>query len=236
MTGKSVVVVGGGRGLGLAVARAAREAGAKVTAVARSPLDGGEQGDATDDTFADKVLTAHRPDLLVITAGAIPVMRPLTGHTWETFSVNWHSDVRIAFTWLRAALRLPLPPGARVVVFGSAAELRGSPLSGGYAGAKATVRFVSQYAAAESERQALGIRFTAVLPSLTPATALGLEGAAAYAAYEGISLEAFVARMGQPLTPDAVGAALLALATGAEQPEALAYTLSATGLALLGTP
>ena len=119
-----------------------------------------------------------------------------------------------------------------VLSVSSGAALRGSPLSGGYAGAKATVRFVSQYAAAESERQALGIRFTAVLPSLTPATALGLEGAAAYAAYEGISLEAFVARMGQPLTPDAVGAALLALATGAEQPEALAYTLSALAAAV----
>src|SRR5919107_1044204 len=112
MTGKSVVVVGGGRGLGRGVALAARDAGARVTAVARdvSPLSGldglgSEQGDA--------------------------------------------ADVRIAFTWLRAALRLPLAPGSRVVVFGSAAELRGSPLSGGYAGAKATVRLTTAYAAAQ---------------------------------------------------------------------------------------
>ncbi len=178
MAGKSVVVVGGGRGLGLGVARAARDAGARVTAVARSPLAGiegidGEQGDAVDETFAEKVLAGNRPDLLVITAGAAPEMRPLTGHTWETFSANWHSDVRIAFTWLRAALRLPLAPGSRVVVFGSAAELRGSPLSGGYAGAKATVRLITGYAAAEAS--GLGITMTTVLPVITPGTTIGAD-------------------------------------------------------------
>jgi predicted dithiol-disulfide oxidoreductase (DUF899 family) len=29
-------------------------------------------------------------------------MRPLQYQTWETFSVNWQTDVTIAFTWLRA--------------------------------------------------------------------------------------------------------------------------------------
>ncbi|MET0145906.1 MAG: hypothetical protein ABW328_14160 [Ilumatobacteraceae bacterium] len=46
-------------------------------------------------------------------------------------------------------------------------------MSGGYAGATATIRFISTYAGAESERHALGIRFVALLPKLTPATALG---------------------------------------------------------------
>ena len=52
----------------------------------------------------------------------------------------------------------------------SGAALRGSPLSGGYAGAKATIRFITGYAADESERAGLGIRFVSVLPQLTPAT------------------------------------------------------------------
>jgi hypothetical protein len=42
------------------------------------------------------------------------VMRPLQHQTWETFSVHWHTDVRIAFNWLRDALlkrvRGPLRP------------------------------------------------------------------------------------------------------------------------------
>ena len=52
------------------------------------------------------------------------------------------------------------------------------------------------YAAAESEREALGIRFVSVLPQLTHATALGARYVAAYAAREGMDPAAFVARSG----------------------------------------
>jgi hypothetical protein len=50
------------------------------------------------------------------------------------------------FHWTREALLVPLDPGSVVVAFSSGAALQGSPLSGGYAGAKATIRFVSAYA------------------------------------------------------------------------------------------
>jgi hypothetical protein len=52
--------------------------------------------------------------------------------------------------------------------------VRGSPLSGGYAGAKATIRFLTGYAAAESERDGLGIRFASLLPQLTRSPGWGL--------------------------------------------------------------
>jgi len=42
------------------------------------------------------------------------------------------------------------------------AALFGSPLSGGYAGTKATIRFLTAYAAEESQRAGLGIRFVSV--------------------------------------------------------------------------
>ena len=87
--------------------------------------------------------TSYEPEVLVLVAGANPVMRPLQHQTWETFSVNWHTDVKIAFTWLREALLKPLPPGSRVVVVSSGAAINGSPASGGYAGAKATQRFLA---------------------------------------------------------------------------------------------
>ncbi|GAA2715440.1 SDR family oxidoreductase [Actinoplanes palleronii] len=223
MNGKSVVVVGGSRGLGLGVAGAARAAGARVTVVARgiSPADG-VPGDATDELFAAKVLAEQRPDLLVITAGAAPEMLPLTGHTWESFSVNWHSDVRIAFTWLRAALTLPLAPGSRVVVFGSAAELRGSPLSGGYAGAKATVRLIAGYAAGEARD--LGITVTTVLPGITPGTGVGETAIRAYAKASKISRDEFTARLTAAATPESTGRDILAL-TGTDP----AYLIDADG-------
>ena len=50
------------------------------------------------------------------------------------------------------------------------AAVNGSPLSGGYAGAKAAVKFIADYAAIESKGEALGISFVSVLPRLTPAS------------------------------------------------------------------
>jgi NAD(P)-dependent dehydrogenase (short-subunit alcohol dehydrogenase family) len=245
LAGTTAVVTGASRGFGRGAAAALVRAGARVVAVARDQdalekarAELGDSfvpvpGDAADPGLAAEVLARHTPRTVVLAAGAAPVLRPLQEHTWETFGAAWDTDVRQAFHWARAALRRPLAPGSTVLSLSSGAALRGSPLSGGYAGAKATVRFVSQYAAAESARQGLGIRFLAVLPALSPTTDLGRQAAAAYAAHEGVSQEAFVARMGPPLTPDAAGAALLALATGTEQAEAPAYTLSAAGLAPL---
>src|SRR5260370_39260490 len=99
-------------------------------------------------------------------------MRPLQHQTWETFSVNWQTDVRIAFHWLRETLLKPLRPGSRVVVISSGAAVAGSPLSGGYAGAKATSRFITGYAQDESNRAGQGLTFAAVLPQITPLTDL----------------------------------------------------------------
>jgi NAD(P)-dependent dehydrogenase (short-subunit alcohol dehydrogenase family) len=216
MTAKSVVVVGGRRGLGLGVANAARDTGARVTSISRA------DGDATDEAFADKVLASEHPDLLVITAGAVPVMGPLTSQTWESFSTNWNADVRIAFVWLRAALRLPLAPDARVVVFGSGAELRGSPLSGGYAGAKAAVRLITGYAGK------LGLQTTTVLPLITPGTGVGETAIEAYGVNAGVSPEEFRAGLTSYASPEFAGQTIVALAdTPSLEPS---YLLDASGL------
>src|SRR5204862_743679 len=131
-----------------------------------------------------------------LVAGATPHMRPLQQQTWETFSVNWQTDVRIAFYWLREALLKPLRPGSRVVVFSSGAALNGSPLSGGYAGAKATQRFMTAYAQEEADRAGLGLTFTAVLPRLTPLTDLGRPAVRAYAARGGQSEQEYLRQLG----------------------------------------
>jgi NAD(P)-dependent dehydrogenase (short-subunit alcohol dehydrogenase family) len=102
-------------------------------------------------------------------------------------------------------------------------------MSGGYAGAKATVRFLMSYAADESDRAGLGIRFTAVLPTLTPETELGSRAVAAYADRAGMDVETFLKERGPVLTPKHVGDAVLGLATGAE-PYRAASMLTASGL------
>ena len=109
-----------------------------------------EVADVTDPTLPGRLLSEYRPQTLVLNAGASPVIGPLPEQTWETFSTNWHVDVRQAFNFAKASLLAPLEPGSVVALISSGAALRGSPVSGGYAGAKATVRFISSYAAAEA--------------------------------------------------------------------------------------
>src|SRR2546421_6422976 len=242
ISGTTAVVTGASRGFGKAIATALAAAGAQVVGVARDQarlealaeqLGGGFTpvvGDVTDPFVAWSLIERYWTRTLVLNAGASPLSRPLEGHAWETFGRNWEVDVRHAFHWLREALLLPLDPGSVVVSVSSGAALRGSPLSGGYAGAKATIRFISSYAAAESKRGGLGITFTSVLPQLTPLTELGSAAVDGYAAREGMDVESFLATRGAAVTPEQVGKSVLELATdpaGGHE----SYMLGAAGLA-----
>jgi NAD(P)-dependent dehydrogenase (short-subunit alcohol dehydrogenase family) len=241
LSGKTTIVVGASRGLGRGIATAFAEAGARVVAVARTkatfpqPANGAgrirlEVADASDATVAGSLLDRYEPEAIILVAGASPLPRPLQHHTWETFSVNWHSDVRIAFHWLREALLKPLQPGSRVVVISSGAALAGSPLSGGYAGAKATQRFITAYAQDEAKRAGLGITFTAVLPRITPLTELGAPAVRAYAARSGQSQEEYLGQFGEPLSPEVAGAAVVQLVRADAATASPGYLLSGDGL------
>ena len=245
LDGKTAIVVGASRGLGRGVAEALSAAGASVFATARGPADLDElsaanpsiavaPGDATDPGLAASAIAEHDPDVLAVVAGASPRMHPIQDQTWETFSHNWHVDVRLTFNWLTEALRKPLRPGSRVLLMSSGAALAGSPLSGGYAGAKATIRFMAAYADDESRRNGLGIRFVTVLPKLTPATELGLAAVRLYAKRAGVSEEQYAANLGAPVTAELAGAAFLELAAG-ELTDDGAYLLTGdNGLSGLG--
>jgi 3-oxoacyl-[acyl-carrier protein] reductase len=157
-------------------------------------------------------------------------MRPLQDQTWETFSVNWQVDVKITFTWLRAALLQPLPPGSRVVVVSSGAAINGSPASGGYAGSKATQRFLAGYAQEESRRGGLDLTVTAVLPRMTPFGEVGRRGVRGYAARGGQSEEAYLRQLGELLTPEVAGSSLVELVRAEAASIAPGYLLTAAGL------
>jgi NAD(P)-dependent dehydrogenase (short-subunit alcohol dehydrogenase family) len=156
-------------------------------------------------------------------------MRPIQHHTWETFSRNWEVDVQQAFHWIREALLFPLAPESTVIAMSSGAALFGSPLSGGYAGAKAAIRFITGYAADESQRAGLGIRFVSVLPKLTPATDLGAAAVAAYARRDGIAVEEYLKKLGPGPGPEHVGKHIAGLASSTDHLPG-AYVLTPDGL------
>jgi NAD(P)-dependent dehydrogenase (short-subunit alcohol dehydrogenase family) len=243
LSDRTTIVVGASRGLGRGIATAFAQAGSKVIAVSRtapatvptsSAAGAGaihtEVADAADPTVPGSLLDRHEPEIVILVAGATPLMRPLQHQTWETFSVNWQTDVRITFHWVREALLQPLRPGSRVLVISSGAALMGSPLSGGYAGAKATQRFITAYAQEEAQRAGLGISFTAVLPRLTPFTELGRPAVRAYAARNGQTEEQYAQQFGPPLTPEVAGAALVELATADAGSTEPGYLLTGAGL------
>src|SRR6202051_839822 len=197
---KNVVVTGGSRGLGLGMVEALVGHGARVTVVARDADALGRvharlgvatiSADVTDETAAHRILGQVRPDILVLNAGAQPRMGRLDQINWADFTATWETDVKAGLYWLQAALTLPLKPGSRVVVVSSGAAQNGSPLSGGYGGAKRMLWLMAKYASGVSEQKQLGIRFQAIVPQeIVGGTGVGDAGANAYARDMGIPRE-----------------------------------------------
>ncbi|TMD98741.1 MAG: SDR family oxidoreductase [Chloroflexi bacterium] len=242
LSGTTALVTGASRGFGHAISAALTAAGVRVVGVARDqdrlrevqtelgPSFVAVAADAADASVAGLLIDQYRPRTLVLSAGATPLSRPIQHHTWQTFSRNWDVDVQQVFHWTREALLAPLDPGSVVIAFSSGAAIGGSPLSGGYAGAKAAIRFITSYAALESERHGLGIRFVSVLPQLTPATQLGAVHVAGYAQREGLDVAAFLDRFGPTLTAEQVGRTIVDLASDAGHVQR-AYLVTAGGIA-----
>jgi NAD(P)-dependent dehydrogenase (short-subunit alcohol dehydrogenase family) len=243
LSSTTALVTGASRGFGRAISAALVAAGAHVVGVARNPAElnevQGQLGDAftaevadvTDADLAAALISRYSPSALVLNAGTGAYPAPLQDQTWETFRQNWDVDVKHVFHFTREALVAPLSPGSVVVSVSSGAALRGSPLSGGYAGAKAMVKFLSAYAASEARRASLGIRFVSVLPQITP-TGIAAGFVEAYAKYDGLSVESYLGRMGGALTVEQVGNSVVELVRD-DANSALAYLITPQGLSAL---
>lgn len=242
---KSVLITGGSRGLGLGMVEALHAQGAQVTVVARSTdaLDAVRvrlgvdtiQADVTDAEAAQRILAATRPDVLVLNAGATPPMARLDRMNWQDFSATWETDVKAGFHWLQAALTLPLNPGSRVLVTSSGAALNGSPLSGGYAGAKRMLWVMARYANGVSTQSGLDIRFQVIVPQqMVGGTGVGDAGSKAYAESLGIPAEQFLARFGAAMPPREFGEKVVRLLDDPRYATGLAFGLKGgTDIAIL---
>ena len=238
---KTAIVTGGSRGLGRGVVQALAAGGLDVIALARDAeglaalareLENVHPvvADAADELVAGRLLQERLPDLVVLCAGASPLLRPLHLHSWETFSQNWEVDAKSAFAWLRNALLLPMKPGSHSVIISSMAAVNGSPLSGGYAGAKRMLWLMADYASQEVNRLKLGIRIHCLLPTLNPSTDLGRAAVAAYAERAGVSSDEFSKRLAPYLTPAIMGDAIVELYSNPSRWDKLAYQIGGAGL------
>jgi NAD(P)-dependent dehydrogenase (short-subunit alcohol dehydrogenase family) len=242
---KNVVVTGGSRGLGLGLVEALVARGARVAVVARdaNALESVNarlgvatiSADVTEETAARRILAEVRPDILVLNAGAKPRMGRLDQLSWADFTAPWETDVKAGFYWLRAALNLPLKRGSRVLVVSSGAAQNGSPLSGGYGGAKRMLWFMAKYANDVSEQKDLGIRFQTIVPlQMVADTGVGNEGANAYARVMGIKPEEFLARFGASMPPREFGEKVVSVLNDPKYAEGFAFGLKGdTGVTML---
>jgi NAD(P)-dependent dehydrogenase (short-subunit alcohol dehydrogenase family) len=202
MSIQTALVIGAGSGVGKATAHALTAAGTRVVAA-------GSDRDATDPAQVAALLAESDPDLVVVAAGTRPRMASVEEHSWESFSAPWNVDVKIAFEVGRAVLARPLRPGSTVVIVSSGAglNLNGSPLSGGYAGAKRMQMFLAGYLQRAADARGLAIRFVAVAPmQFIEGTRIGEAAAAAYGP----------GSWPVPLEPAGVARAILAIASGDE--------------------
>jgi NAD(P)-dependent dehydrogenase (short-subunit alcohol dehydrogenase family) len=242
---KTIVVTGGSRGLGLGLVEALVDHGAKVTVVARDPaaLAAVAQrlgvavipADVTDQAAAQRILAEIRPEILVLNAGARPRMGRLDQLSWADFTAPWETDVKAGLYWMQAVLNLPLAPGARVLVGSSGAAQQGSPMSGGYAGAKRMLWFMAKYANGVAEQNRLGIRFQAIVPmQIIGGTGVGDAAADAYARAIGLETAAFLARFGAPMPPRQFGDHLVAVLDDPKYAEGFAFGLKGdSGITIL---
>ena len=242
---KTIAVTGGSRGLGLGLVEALVGQGAKVTVVARDPtaLAAVEQrlgvatisADVTDKGHAQRILADVRPEILVLNAGATPRMGRLDQLSWADFTATWETDVKAGLYWLQAALNLPLKPGSRVLVGSSGAAENGSPLSGGYAGAKRMLWIMAKYANGVAKQKGLDIRFQVIVPlQIITGTGVGDAASSTYARAMDIERDAFLARFGSPMPPRQFGDHLVAVLDDPQYATGIAFGLKGdTGITVL---
>jgi 3-oxoacyl-[acyl-carrier protein] reductase/meso-butanediol dehydrogenase/(S,S)-butanediol dehydrogenase/diacetyl reductase len=172
LEGKSVVVTGGTRGIGLAIVRACLDAGARVIVGARTPTEAlatlGVELVPTDVRVAEQVhalashaATAHGGLDAWINNAGVSVWRTLD--RLDEAIVRTLVDTNLLGTmWGCQAAARHLGPGGAIVNVASLAGRRGSPNNSAYCASKFGVIGVTQSLALELGPR--GIRVNAVCP------------------------------------------------------------------------
>lgn len=182
MTGKIAVVVGGAKGIGLAIARRLAGEGATVLVTGRK-LDEvaaaaeaigasaqGIQADAASQADLERVMAEARSlhgriDLLVLNAG-LSEPATIAEETGEHFDRHFAVNVRGALFGIQAALSA-MEDGASVVLVGSIADVMGVTPFSTYGATKAALRSYARSWAAELAPRRIRVNVVAPGPTDT---------------------------------------------------------------------
>ena len=171
------------------------------------------------------------PDLLILAGGHQPKMQTLSDLSWTEFSAAWNCDTKIAFEFTKAALLAPMAKGGAIVSFASGAAIGGSPMSGGYAGAKRMQHFIANYGKWEADRRGLGLNFYTIYPKqLIAGSDIANDASSAYAEARSMSQEQFMSQWEKPLTPGIIAEQVMGLLAGDPDGNSGAYGITGTGM------
>ena len=216
MSGRLVVVTGGGRGIGRAVAERFAAAGEQVVAVGRDPATADEVCDVTDED-AVQALFARLGDVDVLVNNAgMSSSAPLR----RTSLDDWRAQVDVNATGAFLCTRAALPgmverDAGRVVTVASTAGRVGYRYTAGYTASKHAA--VGLMRAVAAEVAGTGVTANAVCPAFvrTDMTARSVERIAATTGRSAEEGEAALARsspLGRLLEPEEVAFAVAFLA------------------------
>jgi NAD(P)-dependent dehydrogenase (short-subunit alcohol dehydrogenase family) len=176
LQGRTALITGASRGIGLATADALQQAGAHVVRVARSLTNGGSDRrsdfscDVTREGDLQKVAArlgqlGRVPDIIVNNAGAF-VVKPLLQTTGDEFRQQLDVNLVGPFLVLRTFLPYLIARGAGdVVTIGSIADHTALPGNAAYGASKRGLRGLHEVMALELAGS--GVRATLISPSAT---------------------------------------------------------------------
>lgn len=170
---RSVLVTGGNKGIGLAIARGFAEAGDSVAVTYRSyPLEGflSVQCDVTDPAQVEKafkeVEQAHGPVEVLVANAGVTRDQLLLRMTEEDFTTVLDTNLTGVFRVVKRAARGMLRArSGRIVIISSAVALRGGTGQANYAASKAGLIGFSRSLACELGSRAITVNV--VSPGLT---------------------------------------------------------------------